>query len=151
VELTATGVVQVLHTQLFNNKVNAIFATTTSGAAVVQAVNSSFVGSNSGGASTQGGVNAGAGGNITVGSSNFQDLAFGAQIQSGGNLAVDSSLFNTAVGIQTAGGTTSNASNNSFYVGTVCAGTGVLKSPGNNKIGSLASAGTCTVQSMSQE
>jgi hypothetical protein len=152
VATSANSNVEVLHTQLFNNKANGIGVTSSSGTAFVQVYGSSIVGSNIGGAPSEGGILAGNGASVAVGNSNFNDLSYGAQVQAGGNLAVDTSQFFTAVGIQTNGGTTANASNNSFYSGAACNGGGTLKTAGNNKIGSGASPGSCTVSAtMTQE
>jgi hypothetical protein len=152
VALTTSGNVEVLHTQLFNNKANGIGVVASSGTAFVQVYNSSVVGSQTGGAPFEGGILAGNGGSVAIGNSNFNDLSYGAQVQSGGNLAVDTSQFFTAAGIVTNGGTTANASNNSFYSGAACNGGGTLKTAGNNKIGSSSSPGSCTVSAtMTQE
>jgi hypothetical protein len=141
-----TSIVQVLRTQVINNQTNGIFATG-SGGAVVQVYNSSIIGTFSG-SPTQGGILAGTGGIVTVGNSNFQDLSYGAQVQSGGTLNVDSSLFSsTTSGILTNSGTTASASNNSFYSGKALDGAGTVNSAGNNKIGGTASTGTATVNS----
>jgi hypothetical protein len=148
VELSATGVVQVLHTQLFNNKANGLFATTTSGIAVVQVYDSSVVGTNSGGAATQGGILAGNNANVSVGTSNFQDLSYGAQVQVGALLTVDNSFFFTTTGIMTNPGTNAYANNNSFYGnGAAFGGTGTVNTASNNKIGANATVGTATVNS----
>jgi len=152
VATSANSNVEVLHTQLFNNKANGIGVTSSSGTAFVQVYGSSIVGSNISGAPSEGGILVGNGGSVAVGNSNFNDLSYGAQVQAGGNLAVDTSQFFTAVGIQTNGGTNANASNNSFYSGAACNGGGTLKTAGNNKIGSGASPGSCTVSAtMTQE
>jgi hypothetical protein len=145
VSLSATGLVQVLHTQLFNNAVG-LTATASSGLALVEVYNSTFVGTNSGGASTQGGANAGSNSNVSVGYSNFQDLTYGGQVQSGGILIMDNSFIFTSTGIQTNSGTTAWANNNSYYGnGSLCSGGGTLKTAGNNKLGGNATVATCTV------
>jgi hypothetical protein len=148
VELNSTGFVQVLHTQLFNNKGNGIFATTSSGAAVVQVYGSTVVNTNSAGTQLGGGVLAGVNSFITVGNTNFQDLSYGAQVQAGGNLNVDTSLFSsTTNGILTNGGTAAAASNNSFYSGVAFGGTGTVNTANNNKIGGAATVGSASVNS----
>jgi len=146
VSLSATGVLQVRNTTLRNNKVNGVFATTSAGVAIVQVYNSSIVGTNSNGNSTQGGVTAGLNSNVSVGYSNFQDLTSAGQVQSGGLLELDNSLMFTSVGIATNPSTTAFANNNSYYGnGPLCNGTGTLRTAGNNKLGGNATAGTCTV------
>ncbi len=145
VSLSATGLVQVLRTQMFNNAVG-LTATASSGLALVEMYGSTVVGTNSGGSSTQGGVTAGSNSNVSVGYSNFQDLTFGTQVQNGGLLEVDNSLFFTGTAVQTNTGTTAYANNNSYYGnGPLCNGGGTLKTAGNNKLGGNATAGTCTV------
>jgi hypothetical protein len=145
VSLSATGIVQVLRTQMINNAV-ALSATASSGLALVEVYGSTFVGTNTGGSATQGGALAGSNSNVTIGYSNFQDLTYGAQIQSGAQLEVDNSLLFTSVGVQTNSGTTAFANNNSYYGnGPLCNGAGTLKTAGNNKLGGNASAGTCSV------
>jgi hypothetical protein len=143
VALSATGVLEVNDSQFFNNKTQ-LSATATGGTALVQIVRSSFVGTQTAGTATQGGVNAGSGSNVTVSDSNFEDLTFGAQVVSGGGLFVDSSSFATGVGIQ-ANSATANASNNTFALGAACntTGGGTLKTANNNKVG--GTAGSCTV------
>ena len=146
VALSATGALQVRNTTLRNNKVNGVFATTTAGVATVEIYNSSIVGTNSNGNSTQGGVTAGLNSNVSVGYSNFQDLTSAGQVQSGGLLELDNSLMFTSVGIATNVGATAFANNNSYYGnGPLCNGTGTLRTAGNNKLGGNATAGTCTV------
>lgn len=149
VALSATGILEVNDTQFFNNKAQ-ISAGASSGAAVVQIVRSSFVGTQTGGSATQSGVNAGSGGNVTISHSNFEDLTFGAQVQSGGALFVDNSSFVTIVGIQTNSGTTANATNNTFTLGAACAGAGTLNTAGDNKVGSGSATG-CSTTTMAKE
>jgi hypothetical protein len=145
VSLSATGIMQVLHTQLINNAVG-LSATTSSGVAIVQVYNSTFVGTNTGGGSTQGGALAGNNSNVTIGYSNFQDLTYGGQVQAGGILVMDNSFLFTGTAVQTNSGTTAWANNNSYYGnGPLCTGGGTLKTAGNNKLGGNATAGTCTV------
>jgi hypothetical protein len=145
VELGTTGAVVVRNTTLRNNAQNGVFASSSSGFALVQISNSSIVGTQVGGSPAQNGVNAGSGGAITVFNTTFQDLATGATAQAGAILSVDSSLFSsTATAINTAAGTTfsTNVSNNSFYnAGTAFGGAGSYVSAGNNKIGVGTSQG----------
>lgn len=83
-----------------------------------------------------------------MGTSNFQDLVYGALVESGGGLNVDSSLFASVTdGILTVPGTTAGASNNSFYSGAAFAGSGTVNTANNNKIGGTATLGTATVNS----
>jgi hypothetical protein len=146
VALSATGFVQVNNTRFENNKANAISATASSGNAVVQVRDSVIVGNFISGNFAYGGVNAGSGGAITVSNSSFETLSFGAQVQSGGQLNVDSSLFfGNATGINTNPGTSAAASNNSFYNGVAFGGTGTVNTANNNKIGGNATQGTATV------
>ena len=129
--------VEVRNTTFRNNNQNGIAATATgAGFAVVQAYNSSFVGTASGGTSRQGGVLAQSLGAISVFNSNFQDLSYGAQVQSGGVLNVDSSAFSSVVnGVLTNAGSSADVSNNSFYNGTAFGGAGNFVTANNNKIG----------------
>jgi len=144
VALSTTGYVKVLNST-FSNNPTGISASSTSGFALVQVVNSSFVGTNSSGTEVGVGVSAGSGGAISVINSNFQDLATGAQALAGGILVVDSSFFQfTGTAITTASGSffPTNVSNNSFYgSGTAFGGSGSYSSAGNNKIGSGATQG----------
>ncbi len=142
VSLSAQAFVAVRNTTLRNNKQNAIFAASSSGFAVVQVSNSSIVGAAT---FTQGGVNAGTGGAISVSNTTFQDLSTGANVSAGGILNVDSSFFSSmTTGILTAAGTTqpTNVSNNSFYnAGTAFGGAGSYLSANNNNIGSGTAQG----------
>lgn len=116
---------------------------------MVQIINPSFAGAQKGGNTTEDGVLAGSGGNVTVANSNFENLTFGVQT-SGGVLVVASSSFVTGVGIMTASGTTANATNNTFTLGTVCTGAGTFNTAGDNKVGGGASTG-CTTSTMTKE
>ncbi len=142
VSLSTTGLVAVRNTTLRNNKQNAVFAASSSGFAVVQISNSSIVGAAT---FTQGGVNAGTGGAISVSNTTFQDLSTGANVSAGGILNVDSSFFSSmSNAILTAAGTTqpTNVSNNSFYnAGTAFGGAGSYLSANNNHIGSGTAQG----------
>jgi hypothetical protein len=143
---TNTGLVQVLRSQLINNAVGLSATASSGGLALVEVYNSTFVGTNTGGSSTQGGALAGANSNVTIGYSNFQDLTYGAQIQSGALLEVDNSLLFTSVGVVTNASTTAYANNNSYYgSGPLCNGGGTLKTAANNKLGGNATTGTCSV------
>jgi hypothetical protein len=146
IAVSAVVDVQVRNTTFRNNNVNGINATSSAGGfGVVQVVNSSFVGSQNSGTSMQGGVLAGNLGAISVFNSNFQDLAYGAQISSGGVLNVDSSFFSSVVsGIITASGTSANVSNNSFFSGTAFAGSGNFVTANNNKIGGAQGSSSLT-------
>jgi len=146
VALSTSGFMEIRNTTLRNNA-TGVGVTSSSGFAVVQMVNSSVVGTNTSGTSSQGGVTAGTGGAVSIFNSNFQDLTFGAQVQSGGVLNVDSSFFSSAInGVLTAGGTTANVSNNSFYNGTAFGGSGTFNSAKNNKIG--GTQGSTNITSM---
>jgi hypothetical protein len=146
VQLSATGLLQVRNSTFFDDQ-SALFASGTGGGAVVQMVGCSFVGRLASGSPAEVGVTAGSGSFVTVGSSNFQDLAYGVFVESGGNLNVDGSLFAVIDDILTTSGTTTYASNNTFYSGTAYAGSGTVATPGNNKIGGNATVGTATVNS----
>jgi hypothetical protein len=148
VQLTATGFLQVRNSTFFNNS-SAMFATASGGAnAVVQMVGSSIAGRFASGSPAEAGITAGSGSIVTVGTSNFQDLFYGAFNESGGTLNVDSSLFSSVTDcILTTSGTTTGASNNSFYSGTAYAGSGTVNTANNNKIGGTATVGTATVNS----
>jgi hypothetical protein len=139
VALGATGFLQVRNTTLRNNKVNGLAATTSSGFAVVQVYNSSFVGA----AQTQGGISAGSNGFVTVSESNFQSLAYGAQTQTGGTVNADRSVFSsTTNALLAATGTTINASGNVFMqAGTAFGGTGSYVSDALNRIGGSTAQG----------
>ena len=139
VALSATGFLQVRNTTLRNNKVNGLAATTSSGFAVVQVYNSSFVGA----AQNQGGISAGSNGFVTVSESNFQSLAYGAQTQTGGTVNADRSVFSsTTNALLAATGTTINASGNVFMqAGTAFGGTGSYVSDGLNRIGGSTAQG----------
>jgi hypothetical protein len=147
VSLTGTiGVLQVRNTTLRNNAIGITATASSPGLALVEVYNSSVVGTQTAGSSTQGGVLAKTGANVTVGNSNFQDLSYGTQVQSGGLLELDNSLLFTNTAVQTNTGTTAYANNNSYYGnGPLCNGGGTLKTAGNNKLGGNATAGTCTV------
>jgi len=142
VETSATTLVAVRNTTLRNNGANAVFAASPSGFAVVQVSNSSIVGKAT---FTQGGVNAGTGGAISVFNTTFQDLSQGANVSAGGILNVDSSFFSSmTTGILTAAGTTqpTNVNNNSFYnAGTAFGGAGTYLSASTNHIGSGTAQG----------
>ena len=142
VSLGANGRMEVINSTFINNPIG-ISATSTSGFAVVQAVNSTFVGNSSSG--SQIGVSAGANGAIAVWYSNFQDLSIGAQAAANSTLQVDSSIFTTTTtAISAASGTFSpvNVSNNSFYNATTAfGGSGSYLSTGDNKIGSGTAQG----------
>lgn len=136
-----TGFLEVRNTTFRNNTSNGLSATASS-FVVVQVYNSSFVGTNTSGTPAQGGVTAGANAYVTVGNSNFTDLAYGAQTLTGGTLFVDSSLFSaTSNGILAASGTTANVTNNSFFGGTAFGGSGSYVSAANNKIGNITTQG----------
>jgi hypothetical protein len=139
-------VVQVRNTIFRNNSVNGVNATASgAGFATVQVVNSSFVGTQSSGTSVQGGVLASTNGYVSVFNSNFNDLAYGAQVTAGGLLNVDSSFFSSVInGIMTATGTSANVSNNSFYNGTAFAGSGSFVTANNNKIGGTQGSSSLT-------
>jgi hypothetical protein len=148
VQLSATGLLQVRNSTFLNNQ-GAIFAGASGGgAAVVQVVGSTFVGRLDSGSPAEVGITAGSGSFVTIGTSNFQDLDYGALVESGGNLNVDSCLFWAIDGILTVPGTTVSASNNSFYSGTAYAGSGTVNTANNNKIGGSATVGTATVNSL---
>jgi hypothetical protein len=143
---TNNTLVQVLRSQLINNAVGLSATASSGGLALVQVYNSTFVGTNTGGTSTQGGALAGANSNVTIGYSNFQDLTYGGQVQSGGVLVMDNSFIFTGTAVQTNASTTAYANNNSYYGnGPLCNGGGTLKTAGNNKLGGNATTGTCTV------
>jgi hypothetical protein len=148
VQLSATGLLEVVNSTFRNNQ-SAIFAVASSGAvAAVQVVGSSFVGRLASGAPAESGITAGSGSFMTVGTSNFQDFFYAMLVESGGTLNVDSSLFVSVTdAILTTSGTTTSASNNSFYSGVAYAGSGVVNTPNNNKIGGSATVGTATVNS----
>ena len=148
VQLSATGLLQVRNSTFFNNQ-SALFASATGGGqAGVQVVGSTFVGRLSSGSFTEVGVTAGSGSFVTVGTSNFQNLIYGAFIETGGVLSVDSSLFaGVTNGILTTSGTTASASNNSFYSGAEFGGSGTVNTANNNKVGGIATVGTATVNS----
>lgn len=148
VQLSATGLLQVRNSTFINNQ-SALFAAGSGGAqAVVQVIGSTVVGRLASGSPAEVGITAGSGSFVTVGTSNFQDLVYGAMVESGGNLSVDSSLFSGVTdGILTVPGTTASASNNSFYSGAAFAGSGTVNTAKNNKIGGTATAGTATVNS----
>jgi hypothetical protein len=133
--LTTNGFLQVRNTTIRNTAGNGVGATSTA-AAIVQIRNSSFVGTNSAGTPAQGGVSAGSNAFVTVSETNFQDLAYGAQTQTGGTLNIDRSIFSsTTNAILTAAGTTANVTNNVFFNnGTAFGGTGSFVSAGDNKI-----------------
>ncbi len=151
VSLSAVGIMEVRNSTFINNGTALTASATGGGVALVQVVNSSFVGTNSSGNPSQGGVLAGSASRVTVANSDFEDLTYGAQVQSGGTLNVDSSFFMTSVGIMTNSGTTANGANNGFYNGTACSGSGTLNSAKNNKIGNGATAGSCAVTQMTTE
>jgi len=146
VSLNQTGVVQVIHSQMFNNKANGIGATTSSGIAIVQVYNSTIVGTNNAGTAIGGGVLAGANSNVSVGYSNFQDLTSAGQVLAGALLEIDNSFIFTNTAVATNPGTTAFANNNSYFGnGPLCTGAGTLKTAGNNKLGGNATTGACTV------
>jgi hypothetical protein len=142
VSLSASGLMQVRNTTFINNPIG-VSATSSSGFAIVQVVNSTFVGTSSSGSQT--GVQAGNNGAIAVWNSNFQNLGIGAQAQAGSILDIDSSIFQTTgTAITAASGTFSpvNVSNDSFYnASTAFGGAGSYISTGNNRIGSGTSQG----------
>jgi hypothetical protein len=147
-QVTATGVLQVRNSTFLNNSA-ALFASASAGSqAAVQVVGSTIVGRLSSGSPAEAGITAGSGSFVTVGNSNFQDLFYGVFAESGGTLIVDSSLFSGVTDcILTSSGTTTSASNNSFYSGTAYVGAGTVNTANNNKIGGLATVGTTTVNS----
>ena len=132
--------VEVRNSTFRNNGGSGIRATSTSGFAVVNVFNSSFVGRSL----TQGGVDAATGGAIAVMNSNFQELNFGAQVSSGGVLSVDSSLItNSNFGVLANSGATANVSSNGFYNdNTAFGGVGTFLSDGHNRIGSSGQGAT---------
>jgi len=140
VALGGQSYTEVRNSTFRNNGANGIGATSTSGFAVVQVFNSSFVGRSL----TQGGVNAASGGAIAVMNSNFQDLNFGAQVSSGGVLSVDSSLItNSNFGVLANSGATANVSSNGFYNDNAAfGGVGTFLSDGHNRIGSSGQGAT---------
>jgi hypothetical protein len=145
-QLSAIGLLQVRNSTFIDNS-GAMFATASgSGQAIVQVVGSTFVGRFGSGSPAEVGITAGSGSFVTVGTSNFQDLVYGAFAESGGNLSVDGSLFSSVTDsiLTTSGGATS-ASNNSFYSGAAFAGSGTVNTANNNKIGGTATVGTATV------
>ena len=115
----------------------------------MQVVGSTFVGRWASGSPAEVGITAGSGSFVTVGTSNFQDLAYAAFAESGGTLNVDSSLFSsvTSAILTTSSGGTTSASNNSFYSGAAFDGSGTVKTANNNKIGGNATVGAATVNS----
>ena len=141
VSLSTTGLVEVRNST-FSNNPTGVSASSTSGFAAVQVINSVIVGTLNSGAQVGIGVRAGSGGAISINNSSFQDLLTGAQVSAGGILNVDSSYFtSTGTAISTASGTTfpTSVSNDSFYnAGTAFGGAGNYTSAGNNRI----SAGT---------
>jgi hypothetical protein len=141
VALAASGHAQVRNTTIRNIGGFGIAATTASGFAVVQVLNSSFVGNQS----ADGGVAANTNGAITVSNSNFFTLATGAQAGANAILNIENSIFSSAnVAITAAANTFSpvNVNNNSFYnIGTIFGGAGSYLSAGNNKLGSSTSQG----------
>jgi hypothetical protein len=145
-QLSATGLLQVRNSTFSNNQ-GALFAVGTgSGQAIVQVVGSTFVGRFASGSPAEVGITAGSGGFVTVGTSNFQDLAYGAFAESGGTLNVDSSLFSSVTdGILTTSGGATSASNNSFYSGAAFVGSGTVNTANNNKIGGSATVGSAPV------
>lgn len=147
-QLSSTGLLE-LRNSTFSDNQAAIFAAGSGGAqAVVQVVGSSFVGRFASGSPAEVGITAGSGSFVTVGTSDFQDLVFGALVESGGTLNVDSSLFvSVTSGILTLPGTTASASNNSFYSGAALDGSGTVNTANNNKIGGIATVGGATVNS----
>ncbi len=146
VQLSATGLLMVRNSTFIDDQA-AIFASASGGTAFVEMVGSSLVGRLASGGPAEVGITAGSGSYVTVGTSSFQDLIFGALVESGGTLNVDSSLFSVSDGILTTSGTTTSASNNSFYGGTAFAGTGTVNTANNNKIGGGGTVGTATVNS----
>jgi hypothetical protein len=132
--------VEVRNSTFRNNGGSGIRATSTSGFAVVNVFNSSFVGKSL----SQGGVDAATGGAIAVMNSNFQELNFGAQVSSGGVLSVDSSLItNSNFGVLANSGATANVSSNGFYNdNTAFGGVGTFLSDGHNRIGSSGQGAT---------
>ncbi len=152
VALSTQSFVAVRNSTFRNNAGAGISASSSSGFAVVQVANSSFVGTSSSGAQTQIGVTSGSGGAISVSNSVFQDLSIGAQATGSGFLNVDSSFFSSnATGISTAAGTTLNVNNNSFYNNGTAAFSvsGSSTSAGNNKI--VGNLGTFAPGGMTQK
>jgi len=145
---SSTGLLQLRNSTFINNQ-SALFASASGGAqAVVQVVGSTFVGRFASGNFQEVGITAGSGSFVTVGTSNFQDLAYAAFGESGGTLNVDSSLFaSVSSAILTSAGATISASNNSFYSGVSFDGSGTVNTANNNKIGGNATVGGDTVNS----
>ena len=140
VALGAQAGVQVRNSTFRNIGGNAVNATSSSGFALVNIYNSSFVGR----ATAQGGVNAAVNGAISVSNSNFQELSFAAQVSSGGFLNVDNSFIsNSNNGVLANTGATANVASTGFYnVNTAFAGVGTFLSDGRNKIGNSGQGAT---------
>jgi hypothetical protein len=117
--------ITVIRNSTFRNMgVNDVGVTTSAGTTVLTVVNSSFQGQVS---LTGGGVLAGARSNVTVTGSDFSDFAAALGATGGGNLTVDhSTIVRSTTGINTAAGSTTNLTNNTFV----------------NNVNALAVAGT---------
>ena len=117
--------ITVIRNSTFRNmKVNDVNVTTSTGTAVATIVNSSFQGQVG---LTGGGVLAGARSVVSVTGSDFSDFAAALGATGGGNLTVDhSTIVRSTTGINTAAGSTTNLTNNTFV----------------NNVNALAVAGT---------
>jgi hypothetical protein len=132
INLAATGMTVIRNSTFRGITNNVVNVSTTSGAAVLTVVNSSFQGTNV----TGGGILASTGSNVSVTGSDFSNFQTALGSINGGVLSLDrSTVIRNGTGINTGAGSTTNLTNNTFInnVNALAVG-GTVASANNNTI-----------------